>query len=77
MSPRDSRLPNVFERNALQELKLGELPAQRVGTSSVIAKLLAKGWIEHGSAARTYRITFAGTEALRTPLPIRTHRTLD
>lgn len=77
MPPRVDHLPNIFERNALQELRLCELPAHRIGTPSLIARLLAKGWIEDGSAARTYRITFAGTEALRTPLPIRTHRTLD
>jgi hypothetical protein len=72
MPARDSHLPNVYERNALQELRLGELPARSIGTASVISKLLAKGWIEHGSPAGTYRITFAGTEAFRTPLPIRT-----
>jgi hypothetical protein len=68
MPARDSHLPNVYERNALQELKIGELPGRRIGTASLIAKLLAKGWIEHGTAARTYRITSAGIEALRTPL---------
>ena len=68
MPARDSHLPNVYERNALQELKIGELPGRRIDTASLIAKLLAKGWIEHGTAARTYRITSAGIEALRTPL---------
>ena len=68
MPARASHLPNVYERNALQELKIGELPGRRIGTASLIAKLLAKGWIEHGTAARTYRITSAGIEALRTPL---------
>jgi hypothetical protein len=77
MPARDSNLPNVYERNALQELKLGEMPARRLGTASVIAKLLAKGWIEGGSAARTYKITAAGKQALQTPLPIRTRRALD
>jgi hypothetical protein len=69
MPARDSHLPNVYERNALQDLKTGELLGSRIGTASVIAKL--QGWIEPGNAARTYRITLAGTEALRTPLPIR------
>ncbi len=68
MPPRAGHLPNVYERNALQELKIGELPRPRIGTAAIVAKLLAKGWIEHGTAARTYRITSAGIEALRTPL---------
>jgi predicted MarR family transcription regulator len=53
------------------------MPARRLGTASIIAKLLAKGWIEGGSAARTYKITAAGKQALQTPLPIRTRRALD
>jgi hypothetical protein len=56
MPPRDSHLRNVFERKALQELGLGEMPGRRLGTVALIAWLLAKGWIEHGSPARTYRI---------------------
>ena len=69
MPARANHLPNVFERNALQELRIGELPGPRLGTASVIAKLLAKGWIERGSTARIYRITPAGKEALRMHLP--------
>jgi hypothetical protein len=45
MPARASHLPNAYERNALQESKIGELPGRRIGTASVIAKLLAKGWI--------------------------------
>jgi len=77
MPPRVDHLPNIFERNALQELRLGELPGHRIGTPSLIARLLSKGWIENGSTARNYKITHAGKEALQTPLPIRTYRTLD
>ena len=69
MFPRASHLPNVVERAALQELKVRELPARRIGTSTVIAKMLSKGWIERGSSARNYRITPAGAEALRKRLP--------
>jgi hypothetical protein len=69
MPPRAGHLPNVVERVALQELKAGELPAQRIGSHTVIANLLSKGWIERGSTARNYRITPAGTEALRRRLP--------
>jgi hypothetical protein len=68
MPPRASHLPNVIERAAL-ELKIGELPARRLGTSTIIARLLCKGWIERGSATRHYRITRAGAEALRKRLP--------
>jgi|tagenome__1003787_1003787.scaffolds.fasta_scaffold20917656_3 hypothetical protein len=37
MPARASHLPNVYERNALQELKIGELPQPRIGTASVVA----------------------------------------
>jgi hypothetical protein len=69
MPPRAGHLPNVVERVALQELKTGDLPAQRIGSHTVIANLLSKGWIGRGSAARDYRITPAGIEALRKRLP--------
>ena len=34
-----------------------------------IQKMMAKGWLEHGVKPSTYRITAAGDEALRAPLP--------
>jgi hypothetical protein len=42
MPPRAGHLPNVVERVALQELKTGDLPAQRIGSHTVIANLLGR-----------------------------------
>jgi hypothetical protein len=56
MPARASHLPNIYERQALQELKSGEKPASLLGTQAVIAKLLAKRWIERGNTAWTLEL---------------------
>jgi hypothetical protein len=70
MATRDSHLPNVFERSALQKLLGGERMGARIGSSTIVEKLIMKGWIEPGSANRIFRITAAGEAALRTKLPL-------
>jgi hypothetical protein len=69
MPPRIGNLPNVFERDALQKFGSGDLTGARIGSASVIAKLLAKGWIQRGRESRVYRITLSGVAALRAPIP--------
>jgi hypothetical protein len=70
MPPRASHLPNVFERTVLQKLTAGEKPAADLIRGVTVEKLLAKGWIDHGSSPRVYRITPAGEAALRAKLPL-------
>jgi len=73
MSPRASHLPNIYERTVLQmlrgpsELATAKLPST---SSHTIKKLLAKGWIEHGSSHRVCRITPTGEAALQAELPM-------
>jgi hypothetical protein len=69
MPPRAGHLPTVFERKILQKLSRGELPATRLSPVATVRKLLAKGWIGHGSSLRVYRIMPAGEVALRAKLP--------
>jgi hypothetical protein len=73
MPPRASHLPNINERIVLQGLRgVGELAAAQLPSTSsqTIKKLLAKGWIEHGSSDRVYGITPTGEAALRAELPM-------
>jgi hypothetical protein len=73
MSPRAGHLPNIYERTVLQMLRrVRELPAAELPSTSsqTIKKLLAKGWIEHGSSHRVFRITPTGEAALRAELPM-------
>ncbi len=67
MPPRAGYLPDVYERNALQKLLTYEQPAVRVGTPSLVAKLLTKGWIERRNSG--LRITELGMAALKVKLP--------
>jgi hypothetical protein len=71
MPARPSHLPTHLERIALQKLLTGELPSAKLRPTSsrIIGKLVAKGWIERGSAPRIYRITAAGEAAMRAKLP--------
>jgi hypothetical protein len=74
---RPSDLPNYYERIALQKLAKGsELSAAQLAPAGrqTIAKLLEKGWIQHGDAARLYRITKAGDAAMRAELPTSSRR---
>jgi hypothetical protein len=74
MPARASHLPSHVERRALQELRSrGELSARNLlptGQQSIL-KMMAKGWVENGGSAGTYRITPAGEAALRAQLPMR------
>jgi hypothetical protein len=73
MSPRANHLPNIYERSVLQMLRgVSELPPANLPSTSpqTINKLLAKGWIEHGSSHRVCRITPSGEAALRAELPM-------
>lgn len=56
----------------MQKLRAGELSSLRLRPTStrIIEKLVAKGWIERGSEARTYRISQAGETAMREQLPV-------
>lgn len=68
MPPRSPHIPHATERAALQKMSptrgrpLEQLhPAGRI----IIARMLAKGWIEKQPDGRTYCITPAGDEALK------------
>ena len=79
MPIRSSHLPTHLERIVLQKLLAGESPSAKLSPttrSRLIEKLVAKGWIEHGSAARIYRITPAGEAAMRAKLPSGVSRSL-
>jgi hypothetical protein len=72
MPARDKHLPTHRERIVLQRLRVrDELSAKDLepSTHRTILRLMAKGWIERGSSAGRYRITSAGNEAMRAPLP--------
>jgi hypothetical protein len=71
MPPRASHLPTYLERSILQKLSRGEIPATGLSPVATVGKMLTKGWIEHGSSPRVYRITPAGEAALRAKLPLR------
>ena len=73
MPARPSHLPTHIERSALQALLGGrELTAAGLTRGrATIKTMLGKGWIEHGSSHRVYRITPTGVAALRAPLPDR------
>jgi DNA-binding IclR family transcriptional regulator len=71
---RPSHLPTNSERDALQRLRAsGEMTLKAIGPTShrVVLKMMAKGWVEHGSEGRTYRITPDGNAALRAKMPVR------
>jgi DNA-binding IclR family transcriptional regulator len=71
---RPSHLPTNSERDALQRLRAsGEMTLKALGptTHRVVLKMIVKGWVEHGSESRTYRITAEGDAALRAKMPLR------
>ena len=73
MPARANHLPTHLERSGLQKLiGIPELPAAKLHPvgGRTIKTLLAKGWIEHGSSDRVYRITPAGKAAMREALPM-------
>ena len=77
MPARPSHLPSHTERTALLKLRAyTELTArEREPTGQqTIQKMVAKGWLERGVKPGTYRITAAGDEALRAPLPMHRSR---
>jgi hypothetical protein len=61
----------MHERSALQKLGKGELIERLVGSAYIVAKLRSKGWIEPGGIPEKYRITPAGSAALRARLPMK------
>jgi hypothetical protein len=66
--PRPPHIPHATERGALQKMSLtrGLRPEQLHPAGRVIiARMLAKGWIEKQPDGRTYCITPAGKEALK------------
>jgi len=72
MPARPSHIPHATERTALQKMSLTRgLPPERLHPAGqqVIARMLAKGWIEKQADGRTYCITKAGDEALRAIIP--------
>jgi hypothetical protein len=75
MPQRPGHIPHANERTALQKLKPGEgLPIEKMHPAgrATVEKMVAKGWLELGSdtrGRRTYCVTAAGQEALRTPIP--------
>jgi hypothetical protein len=74
MPKRASHLPTHIERTALQKLReRGELTELQLEPTRylTIEKMMIKGWVEHGCASSTYRITRGGKEALSTPMPLR------
>jgi hypothetical protein len=68
-APKD--LPNAIERSAMQRLYSAKgLGADKIGAGRrVIANLMAKGWIERCDGG--YRLTSAGQEVFKRPIPIR------
>ena len=72
MPPRVSYIPTHPERNAMQELRQGDLPLARLGKGeTTINKMIAKGWIVRlgFGATSVYRITPAGEAALKEKIP--------
>jgi hypothetical protein len=69
MPARPSHLPTLFERDALQKLRVqGELPRAKLASSQTVKKMLAKGWIERAHPNQGYLITSAGEAALKAKL---------
>jgi hypothetical protein len=69
MARRAEHLPTHYERVVLQRLSTSaEMSARNLDPGGrTLSKLLAKGWIERGTA-RHYRITLLGEAALRMPM---------
>jgi hypothetical protein len=74
MPARSSHIPHATERTALQKMSAirGLSPDKlHPAGKQTIARMVAKGWIERQPDGRTYCITPAGDNALRTPIPSR------
>ena len=72
MPARPSHIPHATERTVLQKMSLTRgIPPEQMHPAGkqIILGMLAKGWIEKQPDGRTYCITTAGTEALRTIIP--------
>ena len=73
MPPRSNNLPHNKERHALQALLSGNwkpAPALHPTGENTLAKMVDKGWLERRVARHfEYRITDAGREAFRQPMP--------
>jgi len=73
MPPPPRRIPLANERTVLQKMSLTRgLPPEQPHHASdrLLATLAAKGWIERQPDGRTYCITQAGDQALRTIIPV-------
>jgi hypothetical protein len=75
MPARPSHIPHAMERSTLQRMSptVG-MPSEKLHPAGkqIIAKMVAKGWIERQSDARgrhVYCITVTGLEALKAPIP--------
>jgi hypothetical protein len=75
MPARPSHIPHAMERSTLQRMSptVG-MPSEKLHPAGkqIVAKMVAKGWIERRSDARgrnVYCITATGLEALRAPIP--------
>jgi len=75
MPPRTSTLPQHKERHALQFLLSGNwkpTAALYPAGYKLLTKMVEKGWIEKRASLHfEYRITDAGREAFRAPLPMK------
>jgi predicted transcriptional regulator len=74
MPARPNHIPHATERTALQKMSLtrGLRPENMYPAGKqVIARMLAKGWIEKQPDGRTYCITPAGDEALKAIIPVK------
>jgi predicted transcriptional regulator len=74
MPPRPPHIPYSTERSTLQKMSLTRgLSAARLhpAGTTIIARMLAKGWIELQPDGRTYCITQAGDEALKAIIPVK------
>jgi hypothetical protein len=72
MPARPSHIPHATERTVLQKMSLTRgIPPEQMHPAGkkIISGMLAKGWIEKQPDGRTYCITPAGDEALRTIIP--------
>jgi hypothetical protein len=75
MPARPSHIPHVVERTTLQRMSATKgLPLEKLYPSGkqTVASMIAKGWIERRSddqGRAVYRITAAGQEALKAPIP--------
>lgn len=73
MPARASHLPQANERAALQVMSLtrGLLANQIPAGAKLLARMVAKGWIEKQSDGRTYCKTPKGDEALKATIPVK------